>query len=216
MVQSGLFCVNFIAKNYAFFICLIFCLVDIENDSEIDIFSLHFIWLILGCFYVDFFSNKLGDRYIYAGDRGHSWRGSNDLRPYVCSVLEKEEYYSKRLKLDNSCWENRDIITVDLNLGSGKENDNSRRTITFYKNGKKLHRSITVEKKCKYYPVFQVYQRGQFEIIHEGDIGAEGIEFESSDDEDDNPAAKGMDRPDLPDIPQIMIRTKSLDSDDED
>ena len=159
-----------------------------------------------------------GDRYIYAGDRGHSWRGSSDLRPYVCSVIDEEEYYSKRLNIHNSCWQRGDIITVDLDLGSGKEHDDRRRTITFLKNGKKLHRPITVEKRCKYWPVFQCYQRAEFEIIDE--IKNESIYSpeNSEDEEDDNPVSKivtkGMERPDLPPLPAIM-RTKSLDSDDE-
>ena len=73
----------------------------------------------------------IGDRYIYAGDRGHSWRGSSDLRPYVCSVIDEEEYYSKRLmneNLDNTEWRRGDIITVDLDLGSGKEHDDHATT----------------------------------------------------------------------------------------
>lgn len=119
-------------------------------------------------------NDQLGDRYIYAGDSGHSWRGSNELRPYVCSVYDKEEYYSKKLKLRNSRWSPGDIITVDLWLGKGTkgkgtmsttEADEERRTITFLKNGEPLHDPIRVVKKCKYYPVFQCYQRGEFEII---------------------------------------------------
>jgi len=166
-------------------------------------------------------NDQLGDRYIYAGDRGHSWRGSSDLRPYVCSVIDAEEYYSKRLNLHKSCWNAGDIITVDLDLCSGKENDDRKRTITFLKNGKKLHRPITVEKRCEYFPVFQCYQRAEFEIID--DISTEAIYSpENSEDEDengeDNPVAKivtkGMERPDLPPLPSIM-RTKSLDSDDD-
>ena len=158
-----------------------------------------------------------GDRYIYAGDQGHSWRGSSDLRPYVCSVIDQKEYYSKRLNLKNSRWQPGDIITVDLDLGSEKENDDTKRTITFLKNGKKLHRPITVEKRYKYYPVVQSYQRAEFEIID--DITTQAIYSpENSDDEDDNDnivTKQGMDRPDLPPIPAIMTRTKSLDSDDE-
>jgi len=110
-------------------------------------------------------NQQLGDRYIYAGDNGHSWRGSQDLRPYVCSVIDDEEYYTKRLYLKNSRWNIGDIITVDLHLGSERKDDDSKRTITFLKNGKRLFEPITVVKRCKYYPVFQCYQRGSFEII---------------------------------------------------
>merc|ERR1712087_783212 len=96
-------------------------------------------------------NDQLGDRYIYAGDSGHSWRGSNELRPYVCSVYDKEEYYSKKLKLRNSRWSPGDIIAVDLWLGKGTkgkgtmsttEADEERRTITFLKNGEPLHDPI--------------------------------------------------------------------------
>eukprot|EP01084_Bolivina_argentea_P291945 501824_1 len=105
-------------------------------------------------------NEQLGDRYVYAGDHGHSWRGSNDLRPYVCSVISEEEYYSKRLNLKNSRWQVGDIITVNLELGNGRKDDDTKRTITFLKNGKALCEPIRIVKKCVYYPVFQVYQRG--------------------------------------------------------
>ena len=117
--------------------------------------------------------HSLGDRYIYAGDRGHSWRGSNELRPYVSSVIGDEEYYSKRLNLKESHWARGDIITVDLWMGSGRKDDHSKWTIQFLKNGRPLHEPIHVVKRCKYWPVFQVYQRGKFEIID--DISSEPI-----------------------------------------
>merc|ERR1719203_49182 len=125
---------------------------------------------------------QLGDRYIYAGDSGHSWRGSNDLRPYVCSIIEEEEYYSNRLKLPNSQWQAGDIISVDLDLGSGKKEDDRKRSICFYKNGKALCEPIRVVKQCTYYPIFQVYQRGTFEIID--DITKECI-YQPDDEKED-------------------------------
>eukprot|EP01084_Bolivina_argentea_P093594 168317_1 len=111
-------------------------------------------------------NEQLGDRYIYAGDSGHSWRGSNELRPYVCSMINGKEYYSKKLKLINSKWNVGDIITVEIQLGTKRDTyDDSKRRIVFYKNGKALCEPITIVKKCMYYPVFQVYQRGKFEVI---------------------------------------------------
>eukprot|EP01083_Nonionella_stella_P196798 723905_1 len=132
-------------------------------------------------------NDQLGDRYIYAGDSGHSWRGSNELRPYVSSVINEEEYYSKRLLLRNSVWSRGDIITVDVDLGSGCKDDNKKRYIRFLKNGKELCEPIRVVKKCMYYPVFQVYQRGTFEIID--DITKEAMyqpETEKDDSSDDS------------------------------
>ena len=146
----------------------------------------------------------LGDRYIYAGDSGHSWRGSSDLRPYVCSVIGQEEYYSKRLFLKNSQWQIGDIITVDLELGSGKKGDDTKRTIRFLKNGKALCAPIRVVKKCAYYPVFQVYQRGTFEIID--DITKETIY--QPDDEDD-----GAQKNELFEKEESVSRGRDLETD---
>lgn len=113
-------------------------------------------------------NEQLGDRYIYAGDSGHSWRGSNDLRPYVCSVISEEEYYSKRLNLKKAQWRRGDIIAVELKLC-----DDTKRSIQFFKNGKALCAPIRVVKQCAYYPIFQCYQRGMFEIIDHENIEKE-------------------------------------------
>eukprot|EP00484_Ammonia_sp_Unknown_P000995 CAMPEP_0197020836 /NCGR_PEP_ID=MMETSP1384-20130603/1711_1 /TAXON_ID=29189 /ORGANISM="Ammonia sp." /LENGTH=422 /DNA_ID=CAMNT_0042448539 /DNA_START=19 /DNA_END=1287 /DNA_ORIENTATION=+ len=178
-------------------------------------------------------NEQLGDRYVYAGDNGHSWRGSNELRPYVCCVYDQEEYYHRmtRSKLHDNRWGPGDIISVELNLGSGRKDDTSKRTVCFFKNGKALCEPIEVVKRCAYYPVFQAYQRATFEIID--DISQEPI-YQPEEKEDEKKEKKEQEKKkkkkkkkeeaaaepefklsDLPDTLPTVIRHKSLDSDDE-
>ena len=106
-------------------------------------------------------SDQLGDRYIYAGDLNHGWRGSTEMRPYVFSAHDNQTKYDRRLKLKNSQWEAGDVITVQVDFNSEPW------TIAFLKNGQLLADKVNVVHQKKYYPVFQVYQRGSFEIIDE-------------------------------------------------
>jgi len=111
--------------------------------------------------------NELGDRYIFLGDSGHSRRGGNSVKPYVCSVINGTEKYKKDLKIKDgdAKLRNGDIITIKLNFGSGKKREDTKRTIEFLKNGKAVCSPIPVVKNCAYYPIFQWYQRGTYEII---------------------------------------------------
>lgn len=107
-------------------------------------------------------NQQLGDRYIYAGDVNHGWRGSTENRPYIMSAENDKLKYDKRLKLKNNRWNKGDIITVELNMQS---KGNKPWTIGFLKNGKYLCDKIKIKNKKMYYPVFQCYQRGSFEIV---------------------------------------------------
>eukprot|EP01084_Bolivina_argentea_P230590 389017_1 len=104
-------------------------------------------------------NKQLGDRYIYAGDTNHGWRGSTEMRPYILSASNNRLKYDKKLKLNNNRWECDDVITVECNF------NDKQWTIQFFKNSKPLADKINVNNKKMYYPVFQVYQRGTFEII---------------------------------------------------
>ena len=107
-------------------------------------------------------NEQLGDRYIYAGDINHGWRGSTENRPYIMNAENNKLKYNKKLKLKNNRWEKDDIITIELNM---QTRDNKPWTIAFLKNGKYLCDPIKIKNKKTYYPVFQCYQRGNFEII---------------------------------------------------
>ena len=104
-------------------------------------------------------NQQLGDRYIYAGDTNHGWRGSTENRPYIFSANDGQLSYRKNLKLKNNRWERGDVISVELDCNGDEW------TIAFLKNGQYLFDKIKIQKKKMYYPVFQVYQRGTFEIV---------------------------------------------------
>ena len=104
-------------------------------------------------------NQQLGDRYIYAGDTNHGWRGSTENRPYIFSANDGQLKYRKNLKLKNNRWERGDVISVELDCNSDEW------TIAFLKNGQYLFDKIKIQSKKMYYPVFQVYQRGSFEIV---------------------------------------------------
>mmetsp|Transcript_70890 Transcript_70890/g.112645 ORF Transcript_70890/g.112645 Transcript_70890/m.112645 type:complete len:294 (-) Transcript_70890:138-1019(-) len=104
-------------------------------------------------------NRQLGDRYVYAGDLNHGWRGSTELRPYVVSASDSQLRYEKKLKMKNNRWQRNDVITVEINFSGDPW------TIQFFKNGQVLCDKIVVKNKKVYYPVVQVYQRGTFEIL---------------------------------------------------
>ena len=104
-------------------------------------------------------NRQLGDRYVYAGDLNHGWRGSTENRPYIMNCENNRLKYDKKLKLKNNRWEIGDIITIELNCNTDPW------TITFLKNGQYLCDKIKIKNKKTYYPVFQCYQKGTFEIV---------------------------------------------------
>lgn len=106
-------------------------------------------------------NSQLGDRYIFAGDTNHGWRGSTVNRPYIFSAQDNELKYRRNLQLKNNKWEHGDIISVELNCNEEEW------TIAFLKNGNYLFDKVKIKNKKMYYPVFQCYQRGTFEIIDE-------------------------------------------------
>ena len=104
-------------------------------------------------------NRQLGDRYIYAGDTNHGWRGSTEMRPYIMSLEGNKMKYDKKLKLRNNRWEVGDIITVEFNANGDEW------WIVFRKNGEYLCDKIKIKNHKEYFPVFQVYQRGNFQIV---------------------------------------------------
>jgi len=106
-------------------------------------------------------NRQLGDRYIYAGDVDHGWRGSVEMRPYIMSARNHTLQYEKRLKLKDNQWRRGDVITVQIDFTADLW------TILFLKNGERLREKMEVEKHTMYYPVFQAYSKGTFEIIED-------------------------------------------------
>ena len=106
-------------------------------------------------------NRQLGDRYIYAGDVDHGWRGSTEMRPYIMTARDHRLQYEKRLKLKDNRWRRGDVITVQIDFTADLW------TILFLKNGERLREKMEVQKKTTYYPVFQAYSKGTFEIIED-------------------------------------------------
>ena len=104
-------------------------------------------------------NRQLGDRYVYAGDVNHGWRGSTEMRPYIMTARNHRTEYDKRLKLRNNQWRRGDVATVQIDFTGDPW------TVAFLKNGEYLADKVEVTKKTMYFPVFQAYSKGTFELI---------------------------------------------------